>query len=171
MKILFTRNSSMLSNLIAGVTEEPVSHVALEFSSGIVIHSNLRGVHITWARNFKINNSVVLELSPTFEDTTEREKLDAVLEKYEFSFYDVGALLFLGICLFLRKYLKLPLPKSNLWQASGAFLCTEWAQELLDVEKDSMITPYQLYLRLKNSVQWLSVTENIDKLYTTKGDC
>jgi len=66
--------------------------------------------------------------------------LGIAVDSYEGSMYDYGAFLYIGLkCL-------LPfLPKINLWQTTGMFLCTEWVQEVLGREIDSMITPYKLY--------------------------
>lgn len=58
--------------------------------------------------------------------------------------YDFGALFYLAL-----RVLFPWLPKKNLWQTSGMFLCTEWVTEVLEGEEDSMITPYKLFLRLK----------------------
>lgn len=156
MKILFVKGSSPLSSAICGVTGEPVSHVALEFPElGIVVHSNLLGVNIEWSSFFRKNCSVVYELSARKSDmTSDKAKLGTMLDKYEGSWYDFGALLFMGLILCTRNYLKLPLPKSNLWQTSGMFECTEWVTEYISAEEDSMITPYKLYLKLKNTGAW-----------------
>jgi hypothetical protein len=81
-------------------------------------------------------------------------KLGVMLEKYEFSVYDLPAMLFLGLSLLVRRYLKLPLPKSNLWQSTGMFLCTEWVSVFLSQEENSMLTPWKLREKLLESKEW-----------------
>lgn len=155
MKILFVRNKLPLSRMICDLTKENASHTAIEFSAGFVIHANLKGVHLEGAKNFRKNNEVTYELSPENPSQLENpEKLNSLLEKYEFSLYDFGGLLFIGFCFMLRAWFRIPLPKQNLWQASGMFLCTEWVQTYIDEEVDSMITPYKLYKKLLDTKKW-----------------
>jgi hypothetical protein len=155
MNILFTKGDSSLSQLICYVTDEPVSHVALDFG-WFIVHSNLRGLHLTWGPSFRARTEVVfvLERTDVSDNLLDMNRLDRLLTKYEFSWYDFGALLFLGLSFAARKYLKLPLPKSNLWQTSGMFLCTEWATDYLTGKENSLITPYKLYRELKSTGQW-----------------
>lgn len=155
MKIIFTKSTKILSKIIMDLTTEPVSHVAIDFG-WVVIQSNLLGVHIEWAKNFKKHSEVVFSLSPAKRQShlVLANKMSKQLEKYEFSMYDYGALLFFGFSLMLRKYLKIPLPKSNLWQSSGMFICTEWVETVVSEKTDPMLTPFKLYLKLKDSGDW-----------------
>lgn len=146
MKILWTKSDKILSVLIRKATKEPVSHCVIE-THGMVIHSNLYGLHIEDALYFKKHCEVIFELELPPSDLDEA-KLHATLSKYEGRMYDFGALLFAGAALVLRNYFKIPLPKSNLWQSTGMFLCTEWVSKYLDGKENSMITPYGLYLKL-----------------------
>ena len=154
MKILFTRGQSLLSKAIRSATKEPVSHCALQFSFGeldLVIHSNLLGVQMELVETFLRTCEVVYAIENSEESL--KSKMLALLEIREHKLYDFGALLFVGMRLWLRAKLKIPLPKANLWQSSGMFMCTEWVSEFVNGEVDSMITPYGLYLKLKAS-QW-----------------
>lgn len=143
MNILFTRSNKKLSKAICRLTKEPVSHVALQFGK-FIVHSNLLGIHIEWAENFKKHSQVVFSIHMR----TDNIKLSTLMSQYEWKMYDFGAMLFLGLSLFLRNTFKIPLPKANLWQSSGMFLCTEFVTKVIDDEADSMITPYKLYLKL-----------------------
>lgn len=156
MKILFTKSQSPLSKAIRAITDEPVSHVALSFSFGgfsLVVHSNLLGLHLESQGKFLQHAEIVHTLKLKIPEDS-GPKLKELLEKYEYSLYDFGALFFIGISLFLRSKFRIPLPKSNLWQSSGMFLCTEWATQYIDGTSDSMITPYKLFLRLYDSGKW-----------------
>ncbi len=136
MKISFTRSDLALSRFIQKVTGEPVSHVIIE-AAGHVIHSNFLGVHAEPKDTYKPEIVYSVEVPDSYE------KLLSLFIKRRGSWYDFGALLYLGLrCL-------LPwLPKKNLWACSGMYLCTEWVLEVLEGEEDSMITPYKLYLKL-----------------------
>jgi hypothetical protein len=141
MRILFTRSNSLLSRLIRKVTGEPVSHCALE-CSGWVIHSNLRGLHVELPQTFLRKSEIVYSVEIPYD----MGLVMHALSKYEGKGYDIGALLYLG----LRSLLPF-LPKKNLWQSTGLFLCTEWVTQVLSGREDHMITPYGLYKRLSNS--------------------
>lgn len=160
MKILFTSGTSILSKAIVGVTEEPVSHCVLQFGH-FIVHSNLCGVHLEWAANYRARTKIVYELKRTIvfqtTDAQDMEKLGKILEKGEHSPYDVGALVFAGLSMFLRKTFKVPLPKTNLWQSSGMFMCTEWVASFATLfkEDNSMITPFGLYNKLKATGDWI----------------
>lgn len=137
MKIVFTRNNSIMSRLIRYVTGEPVSHVVI-VTDGIVLHSNLLGVNIQPLSSFK--SELVYEV-PIPSNYT---KLLQLYAKYQHSSYDILAMLYLGISLLLRR-VGIPMPKSNLWQVSGMFMCTEFITKYTDNIESSMITPYKLY--------------------------
>jgi len=140
MYLLFTRSNSIMSRLIRSVTGEPVSHVAVSYGD-LVIHSNLLGVRQEFLSTFTKHSTVVysLEVSGNI-DVWEK------LKQYEGSTYDFGALFYL--LLLHVPVIRSILPSNkNLWQSTSMFLCTEWAITVTDGEEDSVITPYQLYLR------------------------
>jgi hypothetical protein len=165
MRLLFVKGHTAFSKLIMGVTKESVSHVAMEFQVGpwaLVIHSNLLGLHIELAANFRKNCTIVKELEHIPFGIREQDsfasmdliKVKSLLEQYEFTMYDWGGLVFLGLVLFARAKLGIPLPKSNLWQSTGMFLCSEWVTKYLDGQENSMITPEKLYYSLNWRVDW-----------------
>lgn len=148
MNILWTRSNLPLSKLICKVTNEPVSHVALSYH-GIIIHADFLGVRFSEESSFRSSHEVVFEMK--IEGENNETKILELLKKYHGRRYDFGALLFLGFSLLLRHYCKIPLPKSNLWQSSGMFICTEWVSRFVGEKADSMITPYGLFLRLRQA--------------------
>lgn len=156
MKILFIRGHSSFSNLICSVTQEDISHVALCITlegSEFVIHSDLRGLHIETLEAFSKRCEVVytLEKQSSPEDTKQALK---VLSEHEWSYYDLGAIAFLGLCLTVRRYLRIPLPKSNLWQTTGMFMCVEWLSYYIDLKEESMCTPKRLYYIMLGRPEW-----------------
>jgi len=153
IKVLFTTKDSTFSNLICDVTGSPVSHCAIEIPSlKMVIHSNIKGVHIEYYKTFREHNKVLYELSSVHEFS--ETLLDDIMRENEFKFYDYAAFLFLGLSLLARKYLKLPLPKSNLWDTSG-MICTEFVTSFVSSKSDPMMTPIGLYHKLKASGEWI----------------
>lgn len=147
MRVLFTTSDSAFSRLIRHITGEPVSHVAIQLAPGICIHSALWGVRIVPASAFRKKNRIVYEI----EWPAALQKCGAPQRAVQRATgqYDFGAFAFLGLALALRRYLRLPLPKSNLWQSTGMHLCTEWAALALGQKPDALLTPYKLYLALK----------------------
>lgn len=146
MKILWTKSKLPLSVLIRKVTKEPVSHVGI-LLNGKVIHSDLKGLSVASESEFRKSHDVIYELEMPCDSDAE-DNLVSLIDKEKGNFYDIGALIFLGITFTLRAFFKIPLPKRNLWQSTGMFLCTEWVSKALDGKEDSMITPYGLYLKL-----------------------
>ena len=145
MYLIFSKSKYWFSDLICEVTQEPVSHVSIyDPEEEQVYHSSFRGVEKLHIRKFLPMQENTLfypiDINP--------EELEKKFDKYKRSWYDVGGLLFLGFSLLVRRYLRLPLPKSNLWQATGMFLCTEWVSEVINDKEQSMITPYGMYQEL-----------------------
>lgn len=140
MRILFTRSELLLSKAIRAVTKEPVSHCAIE-CAGWVIHSNMYGVHVELPQTFEKRSEIVYSVDIPFDIS----RVMNVLAKNEQKPWDFGAALYMGL-----RYLLPFLPKKNLWQSSSMYLCTEWVTEVLGGVPDSLITPYQLYLKLKS---------------------
>ena len=138
MQILFTTSRSPISWLIRRITGEPVSHCAIQVGS-FVVHSNFFGVHIEPISVFLEKSRVVFSV----EIASNHQKLMKSLSTNWHHPYDFGALLYLGL-----RYLCPLLPKANLWQSSGMFMCTEWVTTVILGKQDSLLTPYQLYLRL-----------------------
>ena len=160
MEILFTRGRSLFSKLITTATGESTSHVVVKYGN-FIIHSNLKGVHVESYHTFIKNSTIVKALAeaPEGEASNRALKVMAALEKYENSWYDLGALFFIGFSLFLRNYLKIPMPKSNLWNASGMFICTEFVSMAVEGKTDSMVTPLGLFYKLEQE-GWREVRLN-----------
>jgi hypothetical protein len=137
MRVLFTRSGNIVSRMIRWVTKEPVSHCALQVG-GYVVHSNFLGVHAQTVDSFE--GACTVYASITYPDNYPR--IFDQLCAHGGAWYDFGAMLYIAaraICPWL--------PKKNLWRCSGMFLCTEWVTDFLG-ETDSMITPWQLFLKL-----------------------
>lgn len=152
IKILFSTKYNFFSNLIRSITNESVSHCAIEIpEQNIVIHSTIYGVHIESAINFRKHNKIIYELEST--KYYNESFINIIISNNEFKLYDIPAFLFIGFSLILKKYLKIPMPKSNLWNTTG-MLCTEWVTTVVSKKSDPMITPYKLFLKLLKSEDW-----------------
>lgn len=146
MKVLFVKGNSILSKAICRATGEDCSHVAVQLWNGLVIHSNLLGIHLNSLEHFQNACAIIHTVDLGIDPTREREAFKR-LSKYEGRSYDLLALVWLGI---MSIY---PLRKNNQWQDSSKFTCTEFATEVILGEADSTITPYQLYQKLTENPQ------------------
>lgn len=78
------------------MTKEDVSHCAIELPTGVILHSNFRGLRLQSSRLFRRDNEIIYEI-PIFTDiSVQKQRLNDLFDKYEFSLYDVGALFFLA---------------------------------------------------------------------------
>lgn len=148
MSLLFTTSEHFTSRLVRAVTGEDCSHCAIRWDN-LVVHSNWKGVNIVFWDEFRADNKVVHEI-PLEDNEANRTKMTTAIVSKDRSPYDTGAFLFLGISLYLRAKWGVPLPKSNLWNSTGMYLCTEWVTSVLG-EEDSMITPCGLYNKLTST--------------------
>ena len=149
MRILFAKSGSPLSILIRAITREPVSHCAIQIGD-FVVHSNLLGVHIEGAKHFRTAVTVLYEVETNHPDAVAMLLLAKMLDQYEGSLYDFGGFAFLGVWLILKRWFKLPIPQVNLWREPGHYLCTEFVTAVINQKPDGMVTPYQLYLTIKD---------------------
>ena len=142
MELLFTTSAYPTSWLIRKITGDDCSHCAIRYKD-YVVHSDFLGVREIPYRVFIQQNKIIHTLS----GPKNAKSKSYILDKYEGKRYDFGGLLYLG----LRYLLPNIVPKQNLWQASGMFLCTEFMTEVISSEEDSMITPHKLYKRLQEN--------------------
>lgn len=150
IQIVFSKNNSCLSKVIRWLSNEPVSHVAIIFDQKIAFHSNLYGTHPNWFCSFLKKNEIVyaITLNMTLE---QEEEIYLKIPQYDGKWYDFGALFYMLYRGILHKLFNTPIPQTNIFGKEDQFLCVELAQ-ILDphLEKLDVITPYQLYLILKD---------------------
>lgn len=127
------------SKLVQKVLGEEASHIALRVGR-FVIHSNIRGLHIEPLSHFLVNNKIADRISIK----ADKVLLEKLLDERWGSCYDYGAFLFMGLSFLARRYLRLPLPKRNLWQTSGMYLCTGWVSKYYFGRELEMLTPLGL---------------------------
>jgi len=144
LKILATRSSKIGSRFIQWVTEEEVSHVALELSNGFVIHSTSKGVNITWGPHFKRDHEVVYE-AQYMGFLGEPTELVRNLMEAEGRPYDFLLLISMGL-----QRLHIPVPN---WNRPSAFICTELIAKYIFGSNDKL-TPGQVIDRVANSPLW-----------------
>lgn len=138
IELLFTASNAIGSRIIRGVTKEPVSHVAIHIIGTGVMHSTLlQGVVMENYDEFVSNKTTVISHPVKITNPFAFTHLIG-------HWYDLLGLLYLGIRYFIPI-----LPKKNLWQVTGMFMCTEFATKVLLGKENSMITPYQLLLKFQ----------------------
>ena len=144
--VIFTYSNLWGSRLIRAVTGEPVSHCAIILEgSGSVLHSTVNGSTVVKLAEFKQINKILYMIPfdgniPITVDFAHNRR------------YDWGAFVYLGLKLVLRK-VGIRLPKKNLWQTTGMYLCTELVSKAI-FNKETELTPMGLYnmLRSRNNV-------------------
>lgn len=148
MEIIFTKQDVVISRLIRKVTGEPVSHVAFIYM-GNVYHSNHKGASICTLKKFRKTSEIVYRLKLP-------KKYDLCFHyqfaRLEDSAYDLPAALYAGWRILLNKYLGIAFPAVNKFNFKNAYMCTELAQKVMKIDVDSFITPYALYLKIKDMV-------------------
>lgn len=150
MEIIFTKNNSIVSKLIRATTREDISHCGV-LLDGYVLHSNFLGLQCEKLSFFKKHSTVVYRVPISFPSPDILDKIAKLHLAPRPFFYDFGAMLFLFISLMLRNYLRIPLPKSNLWASTGMYLCTELITDIIHDREDAMLTPYKLYLSIRRN--------------------
>lgn len=145
MEVLFTYSNLIGSKWIREITGEPVSHCAIRCGP-LVLQSSYNGVQLTSYKDFNNHNEIVY----TVPVISTNHQFIQIYRKYRGRSYDYGALFFLAIRYFCAK-IGIKLPYKNLWQDSGCYLCTEFVTSAVLGKADSLITPYQLYLKLKDN--------------------
>lgn len=139
--ILFSTSDSLGSKLIRKAAQEPVSHVAI-LKDNMVWESRFpRGVRVVSFKDWaKYNQLIATEAWPEWAPALTLEEL----ADGGGNWYDVGALLWLGLCFAVGVH-----PKSNQWNHPSAKICTEYVTKLLFGAADSTITPWQLRKKLQ----------------------
>jgi hypothetical protein len=138
MKILFTRKDS---DIICWALEEPVSHVALLVDDDNVLHITMTGVKYESLVSFLKKRRVVLRLD-------HYGPVDLSIADKKMVFYDYLALCYFGYRALLRKFFGLKFPDKLVYNATNAYLCTEFLIKLICKKSNKMLTPMELYNKL-----------------------
>ena len=148
IELLFTTTDKPISRMIRYMTREPVSHVAIRIAN-LVIHSSVTGPELRtyqyFAYHYKIVHKVTISNRWTPYDITD------LFTKYDRKLYDYWALAYLGLRYAALRFIGLKLPKANLWAVSGMYTCTEFVTKIVFGKEDSLITPYKLYLKVRDA--------------------
>lgn len=129
------------------ITGERVSHVALAFGP-FVVHSVLLGVQTTYWLSFEKKYTIEAELIPPEPIDID---IDSIVDRFDGSPYDFGGLLYLGLYYFCKNRLGFRIPGGNYWAAKNAFMCTEFASQVLESTQENMLSPGELEKTLLNS--------------------
>lgn len=143
MRLLFTKGNSCFSSMICRVTGEEISHVVIQVGA-FIIQSNLRGLTIDTFEHFTQNATIVYSLDLT---SVPEERIFNTYNHNAFHSYDFLAFLLVGLRSLLPFF-----PKADLRGISGMYICTEFVSEIV-LNKEELITPKQLYLKLKGSLK------------------
>lgn len=128
--------------MIIGLTKEPASHCAIKIGPWVV-HSTLLGPEIRTYKSFIKKTEIVFRAPVEIDE----DKVIGLITRLDHRLYDYAALLYLAL-----RYVFRWLPKANLWNTSGMYLCTELVTELLYEKADPMITPYGVYKKIQRQL-------------------
>lgn len=162
MKLVWTKSTKPLSLLIRAITGQDCSHFAFVFNNrakGVMFESNLLGTHIKFYESSKPHFEIVHELNLDVPVPIEDAIWDVVVEKYDGKRYDIGGALYLGVRILMRRFLKIPLPKQNIWADPNAYFCDEVFEALHFIDSlpkipvsNGLETPHDVWEKLKGTV-------------------
>ena len=167
MMFLFTTSNKVGAKAIRWALNEPVSHFATVFDEsengyGIVFHSTLSGVQFAWFKDFYNHNEIVYALRPKSLSLPLEEKVyQSIVGTHYGKRYDTAAFLAFGYYALRRKLSGATIPSRSTFGANNRYLCTELAHSVKklcpefvpNTLADELISPYSLYLNMKQSGQ------------------
>jgi hypothetical protein len=161
ISIVFTHSDKIGSILIRDLTQSQTSHMAWLLDGKLVFHSNHKGCHVEWIKNFLDVNVIIKRIDLDMLTLEEEEKLYLEILKYDGKKYDHGAFWFQGFCWIASKIGFKGRPTVNKWGSKYRYLCLELAKplEIFGVKFPDLetIIPDDLFYFMK--------TELKDKLY------
>lgn len=158
MKLLWTKNNTIVSKVIRGGFGDPCSHFAIELYKGqIVFQSNFFGCDFQASKTFREKHVVVFELEYPMSQEREDEIFDSVVKLMIGNGYDFKALTYFFWRAVLYKSLGTSMPITNAWASKNKDICVEVANVMPDdivpisikTQDLSMRRPFQLYRMIK----------------------
>ena len=167
MMFLFTTSNKIGARAIRWALNEPVSHFATVFDEsengyGIVFHSTMSGVEFAWWKDFYKHNKIVYALRPKSLSLPVEEKVyQSIVGSHYGKRYDNLAFLAFGYFALRRKLSGSPIPGRSSFGSADRYLCTELSHSIKklcpefipNTLADELISPYSLYLNMKQSGQ------------------
>lgn len=176
IELLFTTSDYKFSKLARWGLNTDCSHFAVGFdlnrASGIVFHSDFKGVRVQFYDDFKRHNRVIhrLEFTQSLSLLQEESIYSAIVYNKLSKSYDYGAFMFWAINIIGHKAFNLQICKNNLWESKDSYLCTELYSGLSGLKigqsvtfpevPGSMISPHDLF-RCLSSQPFLSNISSI----------
>lgn len=162
IKLMFVKSNAPLSKLIMWSTSEPVSHFAIGITLNnkatdyLVFNSDLYGVRVLWSTDFLKSHKIVYEIDYDLDDVQTNDFTQKVIDRSIGSPYNFIELVSCGLLALYSKISKKPTPKTSWFGREDEFMCTDLARLLPQsmthdqpIEVHEVLTPYQLYQRLK----------------------
>lgn len=153
MTIIWTKSNMPISKLICWGLNEDCSHVAIVFSSGWVVHSNLVGVHATWFKTLRKSSQIVHAIQIDLAPEKEEEIIKFIMNNHDSDQYGWGEFFYFTWRGLLHRLFRTPFPKTGRWGKNKNVLCTEIIKLLPDEIMPSfiknrdlgIISPYHVY--------------------------
>lgn len=123
MKIISTKNNSVVSHGIRSLSNSKASHVGFIVLDSFVIHSNFLGVRIEWKKTFLKQQTIVREIDYKMKSDEEFEWLSYVMNNKDETEYDFKAFVYFGYRLLLFRFFGKPIPLENKEGSGAGLLC------------------------------------------------
>lgn len=128
MNFLFVKSEKLGSRIIRWGTDEPASHLAVEFErEGVVYHSYGTGIQRVWDYTFKNDYEVVASVTIPTTEIQEKYIENYLKRSSTYQKYDYMALCYFAFRAALHKFLGISMPTQNTLNVPDNDLCTELA--------------------------------------------
>lgn len=162
MKLIWTKVPMIADqDVITWGLEEPTSHFAVGFSSGMILHSTFtKGVHLQREEDFLKNRKVVFEIEVPVPIEVERKSLYNILPRlHQSNPYDYKYVIFLAFEAVKKKLFRSRIAPNVTFSSKNGTICHEilgWAGVLPeDFDDSGANTPYRLYLKIKDNLHYI----------------
>ena len=154
MILIWTKSKSPLSKVIRWTSGQDCSHFAVHFETlGLVLHSNLIGVHLSVDQDFFHEGVNVMHYKHITGMIDESAICLSMMRKIAGKGYAFLALFYFAWRTLLLHVFRAPLPEKNAWADSRQFLCTQVYDVIPDsiiptfphLDEKAMVTPHDLW--------------------------
>lgn len=140
--VIFCDSGSLVAKGIKAVTESDMSHCALLFDDGIVLHYRFLGFESMYIGEFETIYQIKKILLP-------KEAIFAnamsVIKRHSKKPYDFFGMLYVGLHIGVQAITGCDLPGINYFENKRKRFCVEFCAEVLLGESGSMLTPMNLH--------------------------
>lgn len=148
MRVIFTRSNKIGSRIIRLVTGEPVSHVAIGFTStmDMVAGMTFSGLTIESSEKFLAAHEIYAAYTVDAPTLIVWDRIKSQIPRG----YDFPGMIWLGLAILCRRAFGFKI-KRNPWNKKDLSFCTEFADMVLGTEDGAIVTPGELLAKLEQA--------------------